>query len=63
MKKIKRALKLISFVVLLFAAAVGVGINGAILPSFRRPDKPEIKIELFESKDEEGDLEELEQKG
>jgi len=47
---------------LVVLASVGLGINAAILPTFRRQDSNETKIELVESKDEESDIVEADKK-
>ena len=62
MKKIKKLIRISAYVLFISLAAIGVGINGAILPTFRRMENPEVKIEMVETKDEETDFEELEER-
>jgi len=55
MKYIKKALKLIGFVLIITLASIGLGFNAAIIPSFKRQDSNEPNIEMVESKDEESE--------
>lgn len=55
MKHIKKALKLIGFVVIITLASIGLGFNAAILPTFKRDNSNKPLIEMVESdKEEEG---------
>ena len=55
MKYIKKALKLIVFMLIITLASIGLGFNAAIIPSFKRQDSNEPHIEMVESKDEESE--------
>lgn len=57
MKSIKKALKLISFMLIITLASIGLGFNAAILPSFKRQENNEPLIELVESNEEESNNE------
>ncbi|HNP18927.1 MAG TPA: hypothetical protein PKL31_10870 [Fulvivirga sp.] len=52
MKFIKKAFKLVGFVLLITLASIGIGFNAAIMPSFKRNDSNEPTIELVESNEE-----------
>jgi len=54
MKKIKRIIRILIFVCLIFLAALGVGISGGVpIPmSKNRRDKENEDIELLETQDE-----------
>lgn len=58
MKKLKRALLLLSFVLLMVLASVGMGIAGAvpIVSSNKRKDAIVIDVEAVEEKDSETDV-------
>lgn len=62
MKYLKKVLKLLGFILIITLASIGVGINGAIFPTFHRQDSHSPTIEMVESKDEESEIEEKEQK-
>ena len=62
MKSIKKALKLIGFVLIITLASIGLGFNAAILPSFKRQKTGEPLIELVESNEEEPGAENEEKK-
>lgn len=62
-KFLKKRIKLIGFIILIALGSIGIGINAAILPVFRRQDIKETKIEMIETKDDESDDQENEQKG
>lgn len=55
MQKWLKALRLFGLAVLIVLAVLGVGLSGAAVAfqSRKRPDDPEIKIELVEKKKEE----------
>lgn len=55
MQKWLKALRLLGLAVLIVLAVLGVGLSGAAVAfqTRRRPDDPEIKIELVEKKKEE----------
>ncbi|MEP1096161.1 MAG: hypothetical protein ABJG78_13690 [Cyclobacteriaceae bacterium] len=57
MKYIKKALKLIGYLLALTLLSVGLGFNGAIFPLYKREDDSEDKTEMVESRidNEEGD--------
>ncbi len=55
MKYIKKTLKLIGFILIVALASIGLGLNAAIMPSFKRQDSNEPNIEMVESKDEESE--------
>jgi hypothetical protein len=55
MKNIKKALRLLGFVLIISLASIGLGINAAIMPSFRRYDSAKPKIEMVESNEEESE--------
>jgi len=57
MKLVKKALKLIGFVLIITLASIGMGANAAILPSFKRQDSNEPSIEMVESNEEKPDSE------
>jgi len=57
MKSIKKALKLIGFMLIITLASIGLGFNAAILSSFKRQENDEPLIELVESNEEESDNE------
>ncbi|MTI20895.1 hypothetical protein E1176_07670 [Fulvivirga sp. RKSG066] len=57
MKYLKKALKLIGFVLLITLASIGLGFNAAILPTTKRQDSNESTIELVESNEEESEIE------
>ncbi|MBL6447790.1 hypothetical protein JMN32_15835 [Fulvivirga sp. 29W222] len=51
MKKIKRTLRLIAFILFVLLAAFGAGIGGAIFPTYqRREEQPDINIEMVDKK-------------
>lgn len=49
MKYIKKALKLIGYLLAITLLSAGMGINGAIFPVYKREDDNEDKIEMIES--------------
>lgn len=53
MKYLKKALKLIGFVLIITLASLGLGINAAIFSTFKRQNSNEPIIELVESNEEE----------
>lgn len=54
MKRIKRAWKLLCYILFILLAAFGAGIGGAIMPTqYRRDEKPDITIEMVDEKKEE----------
>lgn len=53
MKYLKKALKLIGFVLLMTMASVGLGFNAAMMPNIRRDDTNEDTIELVKTDYEE----------
>lgn len=53
MKYLRKALKLIGFVLIISLASIGLGFNAAILPTFKRQDSSLPSIELVESNEEE----------
>lgn len=56
MKKLKKALRLLFFIVIMLAAAFGVGLTGHFLPAHRDPYRnAEIKTEQIDKKREEDD--------
>lgn len=57
MKNLKKTIKRFGFVLLIILASVGVGIGGGapILPTSKKEDPIEIKVELPESKDNENE--------
>ncbi|UII23371.1 hypothetical protein [Fulvivirga ligni] len=57
MQKTKKLLRLLGLAIIIILASAGLGINGAIVPVFRRPEKENIKIELVEKRDDESDFE------
>ncbi|MES2287808.1 MAG: hypothetical protein V4547_19125 [Bacteroidota bacterium] len=61
MKNLKKTIKLFGFVLLIILASVGVGIGGGtpVLPTSKKEDSIEIKVELPESKDNENEAIEL----
>ena len=62
MKYIKKALKLTGMVLIVTLASIGLGLNAAIMPSFKRRDSNEPTIELVESNEEEPETENEEKK-
>jgi hypothetical protein len=54
MKRFKRILRLLGFVILIFLASLGIGLSGGvpIPPSHKKEDVTGIKTELFESDEE-----------
>ncbi|MEM6829412.1 MAG: hypothetical protein AAGA66_03715 [Bacteroidota bacterium] len=58
MKKIKKGLKLVGFILIVSLASIGLGFNAAIMPSFKRQEDNGPTIELAESREEEADHEE-----
>lgn len=61
MKKLKRVIKLIGFIVVIALAAAGIGINAAITPQHRREDPPHTVIEMVDEKDEDSEGDEMKQ--
>lgn len=61
MKSLKKTIKLFGFVLLIILASVGVGIGGSapVLPTSKKEDSIEVKVELQESKDNENEVIEL----
>lgn len=61
MKNLKKTIKLFGFILLIILASVGVGIGGGapVLPTGKKEDSIEIKVELPESKDNENEVIEL----
>lgn len=61
MKSLKKTIKLLGFVLLIILASVGVGIGGGapVLPTSKKEDSIEIKVELPESKDNENEVIEI----
>lgn len=55
MKYIKKTLKLIGFILIVALASIGLGLNAAIMPSFKRHDSNEPNVEMVESEDEESE--------
>jgi|GEM_PF-6751891 len=58
MKYLKKTLKLIGFILLVTLASIGLGLNAAIMPSFKRQDSNEPKIEMIDSRHEESENQE-----
>ena len=58
MKKCKRVIKLLGFVLLMVLASVGMGISGAapVMPTNKREDALVIDAEEVDSEDSETDL-------
>lgn len=57
-----KILKLLGFVLIMVLASVGVGVSGAILPSFRKQENANVNnVELVETKEEETDMSVLDQ--
>ena len=66
MKIYKRIFNLISLVFIILLASIGVGIAGGIPPSMgnrKMQDRSDIKIELFEEKTKEQEMEMLDVNG
>lgn len=60
MKNLKRILRVVGLVIIIVLAAGAAGIGGALIPTQRKKeDYNEIKIELVEPRENEGDLEEV----
>ena len=59
MKIIFKTLRLVGLFLFMSLAALGVGINGAILPTFRKQDSNTHGIELVEEMDSESEIKEL----
>lgn len=57
MKKVKKTLKLIGFILIIVLGSIGLGFNGAVVPSLKRYEAIETTIELVETKEEESDNE------
>lgn len=53
MKKIKKSLKLIGFILIIVLVSIGLGFIGAVVPSLKRYEAIETTIELVETKEEE----------
>lgn len=62
MKKLLRVLKIFSYGILILLASIGMGINSAILPTFRKNESVEPTIEVVEATDDENDLAEIKEK-
>lgn len=58
MKILKQALRMAVLVMVLVFAAVGLGIGGAIMPTYHRKDSVLPAIELVEEREEEEEEEE-----
>jgi len=56
MKYIKKALKLIGYLLAITLLSFGLGFNGAIFPVYKREDDNEDKIEMVVSADDNEDL-------
>ena len=52
MKSIKKKLRLLGLILLMSVAALGLGINNAILPVHRRQDINQTKTEMVETKED-----------
>lgn len=61
MKNLKKTIKLFGFILLIILASMGVGIGGdaPVLPTSKKEDSIEVKVELPESKDNENEVMEL----
>ena len=61
MKRLKQTVRILSLVLLIILAAVGIGITGAapILSTNKERIAEEIKIELLESREDDKELMEL----
>ena len=59
MKMAYKTLRLLGLFLILSMASLGVGINGAILPTFRKQDSNTQGIELVEQLDNESEIKEL----
>ncbi len=62
MKRFKKAGKLFLYAIIIVLASIGLGINAALLPSYRREESNVPTIELVEEKEEDMDILEEEQK-
>ena len=60
MKMVFKTLRLLGLFLIMSMASLGVGINGAILPTFRTQDSTGQGIELVEHLDNESEIKELE---
>ncbi|MEQ8474065.1 MAG: hypothetical protein RIC35_22905 [Marinoscillum sp.] len=52
MKFLKKALRLFVLIIIISLASIGVGIGGAILPTFHRQDSFLTNVEMVEERDE-----------
>ncbi len=50
MKHIKRAFKLLSYLIVVTLISIGLGFSGVIFPIFKRDDDNEDKIEMVEKR-------------
>ena len=62
MKRLIKSFKILGYGILIVLASIGMGINSAILPTFRKNESIEPTIEVVESKDDENDLVEIKEK-
>ncbi len=61
MKKIKKLLKLSSFIIVIILASIGLGFNAAIFPTARREEKPSHLVEQVENEENENEASEEKQ--